>query len=155
MRSCYRRVEVYSQRYSRLTSSRSPARRNPFEIAGPDSGIPLTLWSAGESVRHLLLSLFRLSTRHQVSGENRQLRQYRLAHLSAASHAIVQWRQPFETNLSMISKVASWSPSRRAARSARIIAWAATRSAGSDSGVAVTPRWNHIHRPLQELFLSP
>src|SRR3954453_3493477 len=40
----------------------------------------------------------------------------------------------------------SWdSAARRAACSATIIAWALTRSVGSDSAAVVTTRWNHIH----------
>ena len=47
------------------------------------------------------------------------------------------------------ARAATASASKRAARSARIIACAAARSDGSDSNCDVTPRQNHIRQQLQ------
>ena len=53
------------------------------------------------------------------------------------------------------ARAATASASKRAARSARIIACAAARSDGSDSNCDVTPRQNHIRQQLQSKTVIP
>ena len=67
---------------------------------------------------------------------------------SAAAFEMAFKMQASVPELTAAAWAARASASMRAARSARIIAWAAARSEGSDSASGIW-KWNHIHRHVQ------